>query len=91
MNNENMCRSSDLVSSVWDLVIDQGLAKVELAVNPFMDGDKFLHCDFSKKEATTGAAVFTRAVAAIITLGGLPVALIELLYGSLPVLAMCET
>ena len=82
MNNENMCRSSDFVSSVWDLVIDQGLAKVELAVNPFMDGDNFLHCDFSKKEATTSASVSTTAVAAIITRGGLPVALIELLYGS---------
>ena len=55
--------------------------------------NKILHCDFSKKEATTGVSDATRAVATMITQGGLPVVLIKLVNGnhSLSVLAICDT
>ena len=54
---------------------------------------KILHCDFSKKEATTGVSDAMRAVATMITQGGLPVVLMKLVNGnhSLSLLAMCDT
>ena len=55
--------------------------------------NKLLRSDFSKKEATTGASDATKAVATMITQGGLPVVRIKLVNGnhSLSVLAICGT
>ena len=43
-SDENMCRSSDCVSTAWDLVIFQRIAKAELAVCPIVDDHTTSFC-----------------------------------------------